>query len=283
MKKQFRVRIHPASIALLAGAFLFLPSDQVLASAMALLWHEAAHLLAMRLCGVGMCCVELTPFGGMADVRQFEELSPMKQAVCAGAGVAASLGGAWLSRNAQNNLMVCLFQCHLSLGLFNALPMWPLDGGRVCVALASWLGFERRMRKLLSHLSSLVGILLVFLGLYGAWHGSINFSLLLAGPYLCYASQMGNVGERLRKIGYALERDVPLAAVQAFVTDEKHIERLLPGLIGRFSKERYHLLIQLDQDKKSLKKVWPEHELIRMAVNQPTIPSTSGVDKTNAL
>lgn len=281
MKKRFRV--HPASLALLAGAFLFAPSSQVLASLLALACHEAAHLIAMRICGVPVCYMELTPFGGMADAAQFEQLSPLNQAICAAAGVAASFIGAWFFRDAQDGFYMAFFQSQISLAVVNALPLWPLDGARVCMAFAIRLGCERAARRLLSVLAQAAGALLVVLGLYGAWHGYVNLSLLTAGPYLCYAARMGMVSERLRKLQYAANRNVSFKAIQAFVTDEKQISYLLPGIVSRFTSERYHLLIQLNETKRGIEKIWTEHEMVRMLFAQSDIPSTANVDKRTAL
>ena len=90
MKKRCTVKIHPAGLALFGAAFLFADSHFVLAAISALLLHEAAHVLAMQLCGMHGCMVEITPFGGMIDAKKFETFPPYKQALVSAAGVAAS-------------------------------------------------------------------------------------------------------------------------------------------------------------------------------------------------
>lgn len=71
---KLRLKIHPAGAALAALGLLLLPSAGMLAAAAAMALHEGGHVLAMALCGVRECRIELTPFGGVADVPGFERL-----------------------------------------------------------------------------------------------------------------------------------------------------------------------------------------------------------------
>ena len=58
---KLRLKIHPAGAALAALGLLLLPSAGMLAAAAAMALHEGGHVLAMALCGVRECRIELTP------------------------------------------------------------------------------------------------------------------------------------------------------------------------------------------------------------------------------
>ena len=187
MKRRLSVRIHPAGMVLLILLLLFAPSAEVLAGVTALLWHEAAHAAVMLLCGVRQCRVELTPFGGMADAEDFGRLSCARQAASAAAGVLASAAGAWAvgAFGLSGAFWHRLCRMNLSLAMINCLPVWPLDGARICLALARRMGRETAVRRMMTALSWVLAGGMLALGLYGAWHRHINWSLFAIGPYLC--------------------------------------------------------------------------------------------------
>ena len=255
-----RLRIHPAGIVMWTVGFLFFPSYLVLAAACALAWHEAAHILVMYLCGIKTCSIEITPFGGMADVRDYHHLAPVKQAVCAIAGVLGSITGMFICIRLMPKSLFwnALGEMHFSLALFNCLPLWPLDGARTLVSLASAYGGANSMQRILCWLGVLCGALLTALGLYGAWIGEINFSLLLSGPYLCYAACQGYVSEKMRNICFPKRKldSNFLVPVKIYASNT-----FLPKMIGKFSQDRYHLLFEIDDQ--GLTKIWTEDEMLQ--------------------
>lgn len=285
MKKgRISIRVHPAGWMVLLAALLFLPSHLVLGAALALLWHEVAHVAAMLACGIRQCTVEMTPFGGMADAKSFEQLHPLRQMICAGAGIAASVAGAWscMAVLPHTVFVGSLLRVHWSLALVNCLPAWPLDGARVLTALAACFGRENAMRKCLSICSQWLGGCMVLLSLYGAWRGYMNPSMLLAGPYLWYAAMQGNTADRLRRICRCEEKlkNGAVLPVQALICQRHDIKPLVPVLIGRWEQQRCQLLVQMDE-KGSIRRVWTEKEMLDTAMEG--IDTGKKVDKARHL
>lgn len=266
MKQAFRIRIHPAGAVMLGVAFLFCPSHEVLASILALLLHEAGHLAAMKICGVQNCVVELTPFGGMADCKTVEQLSPVKQVLCVGAGPAVSAIGAVAgSMISSGSLLASAFRtANLSLLFVNTLPVWPLDGARILIALASVVGKERTVQRVLSFLAWAAGFALTGLGLYGAWEGCINPSLLFCGPYLCYVSAWGNVARRVRRmddirIKWKYADQLPVRAVACELRRKRE---LLPRILGRSDGTGYQIVFLIDASTGRIAETMTEQEAL---------------------
>jgi len=266
--RKWSVRFHPAGAALFLAALLFAPSHMVLAAAAALLWHEAAHAAAMACAGIKHCTIEITPFGGMIDAPEINRLSPPKQALCALSGIAGSMAGAWLCwRFWRSSFGFALFQSHLSLMLVNCLPAWPLDGARMLVAFAAIIGCEKGMRKVLRFLSSLLAILFACLGLYGAWHGEVNLSLMLCGPYLAYASKNGMASEQIRQISAVRSKSRKILPVQLEAGVNTEIEKQFPSRIAKWNPHQYHLLCEIDSEGK-LQHIWTEEEIWKSVLEE---------------
>lgn len=120
-----------AALALLAGAGEVLPAVLLAAAC-----HEAGHLLALRLAGIGVERVRLTAFGAeiLADTR----FTPYgREILCALAGPLTNLALALLLGRWGHFYLAA--GANVLLACFNLLPVPSLDGGRALYLLASWL------------------------------------------------------------------------------------------------------------------------------------------------
>jgi Zn-dependent protease/CBS domain-containing protein len=118
--------------------------------------HELGHALTAQRFGVGTTSIVLLPIGGVARLQRIPE-NPAQELVIALAGPAVNLviaAALWLggtplpfapvhphgivAAGFLSNLLVT----NLFLALFNLLPAFPMDGGRVLRALlAMWLDY----------------------------------------------------------------------------------------------------------------------------------------------
>ena len=195
MKTRWRFSAHPIGIACLAAAILFVPVDRLLAAMAAITLHELGHLVAIRLCRVKCCAVEWTPLGFIAQADGLAFLSAGKRILIAGAGLLVSGSMAVISYPwaAIQPFVYLFFMANLALLLINALPVLPLDGGRVLLDLAALWGWERPVRRILVWLSYLIAAAVTALGIYSAFFGILNPTLLVLGPYLAYAVKQSTV------------------------------------------------------------------------------------------
>ena len=115
--------------ALLVFAFLLLAGDArwTAATMIAAAVHELGHLTALWILKRNVYAIELEAWGA---VIRTEPLEPVEELLCAAAGPCAGL-------------VLCLFWsmiprigfCALVQAAFNLIPLYPLDGGRVLLAL----------------------------------------------------------------------------------------------------------------------------------------------------
>lgn len=283
-KRNITIRVHPAGSAVLAVAIAFLDSRAIFSAVSALAVHEGTHLAAMVLCGMNDCAIELTPFGGMADVRSFDSYPAWKRMLCAAAGVLGSLFAAILCLLFAPRTLFwhAFFNANLSLAMMNALPAWPLDGARILTAIAAKYGKEHTVRNLLSWITVAIGVFFVSLGLYGIWHGIMNPSLLIIGPYLCYAAHAEGIFTKIRRLG-AAERKLnkgTVLPVKAWAGTERMAEEYTFGiLLGKMQQDQYHLLIQIDDKSGKIKRIWTEGEMLDHALSNGRNQQGKSIDK----
>lgn len=121
--------------------------------------HESGHLAALRLAGAPVLGLRLSLRGAVIRTGL---MSYGQEAVCAAAGPAASLllGAGLLRAVPEVGLL------SLGLAAVNLLPLYPLDGGRILVAVLLRAA-PRQAYAVLSRVSFVVCALLMLLACWG--------------------------------------------------------------------------------------------------------------------
>lgn len=130
------LRLDPGACFLGALCLYLLPFRWVLGALIAAAVHEACHLLVLKLTGVPVYSVTL---GSMGAKIEMGPLEPGQEILCALAGPAGSFLMLLLC-----NVFPEAALCGLVQGVFNLLPVYPMDGGRVLQCLVG----ERRSRQI---------------------------------------------------------------------------------------------------------------------------------------
>lgn len=137
--------------------------------------HELGHAIAARRYGIGTAHITLYPFGGVAAIEDMPE-EPTEELVIALAGPAvnfalvAVFGLVWSITGGY--VLVAMITMNLAMGLFNLIPAFPMDGGRVLRALlARRMGYvpasmlSIRIGRAFAWIFLLVGVVLPHPGL----------------------------------------------------------------------------------------------------------------------
>ena len=175
--------------------------------------HEFGHIIAARQYGIRTSDVTLLPIGGVASLERMPE-KPGQEIVVALAGPAVNvvialvlmflLGAKFdLSQmaqleQAQTTLIGRIAAANVVLFVFNLIPAFPMDGGRVLRAiLAVWLGYTRATRAA-AMIGQALAIVFAFLGLLG------NPLLVLVAVFIFLAAsgEAGYVQAREYTRGY---------------------------------------------------------------------------------
>jgi Zn-dependent protease/CBS domain-containing protein len=170
--------------------------------------HELGHALAARRYGVPTADITLLPIGGVARLQRIPE-HPPEELVIALAGPAVNLAivavlwalGARFPGDVANpqHLVVARFwpkllEVNVFLFLFNLLPAFPMDGGRVLRALLAMRLEYSRATRIAASIGQLMAIGFGLLGLTG---GNPILLLIALFVWIGAESEAVQVEERL--------------------------------------------------------------------------------------
>lgn len=205
------VYLHPTFLLLLAVAFAFqgglLAAVFTAAVFGCVLLHEYGHALTARAFGIPTRDITLYPIGGVARLERLPR-APRAELLITLAGPAVNLalaavlalvlnlsGGLgadpeWAPLPAQ--FLATLAMANVALAVFNLLPAFPMDGGRIVRALLSgWLGRLRATEIAVvigRFLALMLPLVLLVLGQFSLLH------LVLAGfLYLAAGAELAQV------------------------------------------------------------------------------------------
>jgi len=176
------------------------------------LFHELSHSLVANSHGVKVERITLFIFGGVSHLTT-ESPDPAVEVRIAAAGPAASfvlgllfLGVSWLSPSGEANIWAgmsaYLGALNLALGIFNLLPGFPLDGGRVLRAILWGRSGDRlRATNTAAGWGKGLGWVLIALGALLAFNGSF-----FQGIWLVF------IGLFLKEAAFAERRSVLLGS-----------------------------------------------------------------------
>ena len=163
------------------GFYAFIQVLVVTLLFLCVLLHEFGHAFAGRIYGIRTPDITLLPIGGLARLERIPE-NPVQELVIAVAGPAVNAGiaaGLWLAlqmpvwnEDSQASLFVQILARHIMqmnvmLIAFNAIPAFPMDGGRVLRALLAMCMDHVRATQVAARVGQGAAVVLGCIGLFG--------------------------------------------------------------------------------------------------------------------
>jgi Zn-dependent protease/predicted transcriptional regulator len=207
-----------------------------------LLAHELAHALVARRNGVKVAGITLWLFGGVSRLDG-EPSSAGAEALIAGVGPLTSLAVALIAfllsllplPPLAADLVLWLALVNVALALFNLIPAFPLDGGRLLSSWFWWRSGSRRrgvhsavrIARVFAYLMIAFGVFELFTGsvLNGVWIAFVGWFLLSAGS----SEEVGSaVRGLLSHVPVSAAMTSPVVTVPDWLTVEQFLESIAP-------------------------------------------------------
>ncbi|MFN3403995.1 MAG: site-2 protease family protein [Cytophagaceae bacterium] len=210
-----RVLIHWTFLLLLAwiGYSVFKRSSDInetiitigfiLSIFLCVLLHEFGHALTARKYGIGTRKITLLPIGGVASIEKIPE-DPKQELWITVAGPAVNLAIAiilFLIAPVKENMtdpelqgissqtfLTSLFWVNVILVIFNAIPAFPMDGGRILRSLLAMKMGRYKATKIASNLGQIIAIGFFIVGLF------YNPFLMFIAVFVFFGAYAENMG-----------------------------------------------------------------------------------------
>ena len=209
-----------------------------------LLAHELSHALVARRSGVKVAGITLWLFGGVSRLDG-EPKSAGAEALIAGvgpitslviAGIAYGLSLATTTAPLASDLFTWLAYINVLLALFNLVPAFPLDGGRLLSSFFWWRQGTRqrgvhsavRIGRFFAYLMIAIGVLALFTGsvVNGVWLAFVGWFLLSAGS----SEEAGStIKSALKSVPVSAAMTSPVVTIPDWLTVEQFLESVAPG------------------------------------------------------
>lgn len=214
----------------------------------ALLLHELAHSLVAKSRGLRVSAITLFALGGVSQIESEASdaksefwiaiVGPLTSLVIGGALIAiARFTGAVHGAEAKSPvaaILLWLGYINVALAVFNMIPGYPLDGGRVLRAIIWWFNKKAQRSTILSaQVGQVVAILFILYGLFrffvganfgGLWLAFIGWFLLDAARST-YLQAGVVVGLRGHSVSELMQQDC--GTVKAYISVRDFVDQFL--------------------------------------------------------
>lgn len=193
--------------------------------------HEFGHALAARRYGIKTPDITLLPIGGMARLERIPE-NPRQEMIVAVAGPAVNVA-IWLGltlalgvdtsisalsevEDTGEGFLARLAAVNLFLVVFNMLPAFPMDGGRVLRAALTMAVGRVRATRIAASAGQMLAFVFGFLGLTSG-----NPILILIAVFVFAAAMAENSGVAFQDLAQgALARDAMITSYEHLTPDQ---------------------------------------------------------------
>ncbi|NEZ45670.1 metalloprotease [Clostridium niameyense] len=154
--------------------------------------HELTHYMVARKLGFKGFDIEIFPLGFSLNLEGLEEATTKEDLIISISGpllnILLSMIFYFLYFKFHNYYLYSLYLSNLIIGIFNFIPAFPLDGGRILRDILCFKTFYREANRITMNISIIIGILLMFLYIFLFMKEINNFSLGIASLFIIISS-----------------------------------------------------------------------------------------------
>ena len=188
------LKIHITLILILIYNYFFSDIKLFIMFYMFILMHELSHAIVAILLKVDVKELEFTPFGICAKYEN--NISDLKELIISASGPLFSI---FLAYSYGNKIY---FIINVLITIFNLLPVYPLDGGRILRIIFKFILGQKKGKSISTYFTNLILILFLFISIFIAAYYKNFFFLAMCIYMLKLSKSEIKKDEILRAINY---------------------------------------------------------------------------------
>jgi len=264
-------RFHPLFTLILIGSALtgyFLEAVTLFGI---VLVHELGHLAAAKGFGWRVREVQLLPFGGVIVVEELGTVATGEELIVTLAGPLQHVWmilTAWLVQwfgigdPAWWNYFI---EANVMIGLFNLLPVLPLDGGKVMQCLLGYVLPYHRTILYTAWISMVLSAVVIAAAVVQLLSGQLPLNLLVIGLFLLISNWYAYRQLPYHFFRFLMSRGERVSRLLSKGTLAQPIvvtkQRTMAETVKLFMREKYHLIYVVNE-KGRIQAVLPEQQLV---------------------
>ncbi|KXG77051.1 M50 family metallopeptidase [Thermotalea metallivorans] len=235
--------------------FIFGYIENALLSFIVVLLHEGAHTIVAKRLGYQIYDVEIFPFGGVARMEGSIGVNPRHEMIIAAVGPFSNLLMAFAGYQiycrlmTKHELLLFFVYSNMMIGIFNLLPMIPLDGGRIFRAYMACLVGLKRATKAAVAISKILSVGIFIWGLYIRRYHILNLFVSLIAVFLYIAAH-----REYKMAAFIFMKEImqkKQCLMREGVLKTRHLAAMkntpLKEIIDQFVPKKYHIVVVMDK------------------------------------
>ncbi|APC41338.1 M50 family metallopeptidase [Clostridium estertheticum] len=216
--------------------------------------HELMHYLTARILGFSGFDIEILPVGAVLKLKDLDEANAKEDLIISLSGPLLNLVLAFIFYILfiifKRPYFDLIFNSNLAIGIFNLIPAFPLDGGRVLRDILSFNNIYRRANEMTIRVSMILGSVFMFIYFISVSANRGNFNLGLISIFILISS----IKEKERIVylimGYIIKKKYRF--IKRGYVENRSIsifcEKSLLYVLGIIDKNKYNLFTVLDEN-----------------------------------
>jgi stage IV sporulation protein FB len=248
-------------------------SGQLAISFLVVIAHECVHYLTAVCLGFSGFDLKIMPIGAVLQLRDLNEATPKEDLIISLSGPIFNLVIALIlfliDKSSHQNDLDFLIKSNLALGLFNLIPAFPLDGGRVLRDILSMRTIYKRANELTIKISIFLGYMLVGCFIFLFFFGVNNYNIGIIGIFIVLSSL-----KEKERVAYIIMGDIikkKSRFLQRKYIENKSISVYYKGdlisVLSLVDKNKYNMFTVLNEDMKVLDIIYEEEILEALKVH----------------